>query len=68
MFKESEKRLKRTPGDSFFKYPCEPEKEIKGFTVTFSFFYECEKEQRLSSILFPHLESWWLNSRMIIKG
>jgi hypothetical protein len=57
MFKESEKRLKKTPGDSFFIYPCELEKEIKGFLVTFSFFYECEKEQRLSLVLFPQLES-----------
>jgi hypothetical protein len=57
MFRESEKRLKKTPGGSFFVYPCEPEKEIKGFSVTFSCFYERKKEQRLSSVLCPHLES-----------
>jgi hypothetical protein len=57
MFRESEKSLKETPGDSFFIYPCEPEKEIKGFSVTLSCFYEREKEQRLSSVLYPQLES-----------
>jgi hypothetical protein len=57
MFRESEKSLKKTPGGSFFVYPCEPEKEIKGCSVTFSCFYEHEKEQRLSSVLCPQLES-----------
>jgi hypothetical protein len=57
MFRESEKSLKKTPGGSFFIYPCEPKKEIKGFLVTFSCFYECEKEQTLSSVLYPQLES-----------
>jgi hypothetical protein len=57
MFRESEKSLKETPGDSFFIYPCKPEKEIKGCSVTFSCFYKCEKEQILNSILFPQLES-----------
>jgi hypothetical protein len=57
MFRESKKRLKKTPGDSFFVYPCDPEKEIKGCSVTFSCFYECEKEKRLSSVLYPQLES-----------
>jgi hypothetical protein len=57
MFRESEKSLKKTPGGSFFVYPCEPEKEIKGCSVTFSCFYENKKEQRLSSVLYPQLES-----------
>jgi hypothetical protein len=50
MFREYEKRLKKTLGGSFFVYPCDPEKEIKYFSVTFSCFYEREKEQRLSSV------------------
>jgi len=57
MFRESEKRLKKTPGDSFFLYPCEPKKEIKGFLVTFSCFYEREKEKKIISVLYPQLES-----------
>jgi hypothetical protein len=57
MFRESEKILKETPGGSFFIYPCEPKKEIKGYLVTFSCFFEREKEQKLSSVLYPHLES-----------
>jgi hypothetical protein len=57
MFRESEKSLKETPGGSFFVYPCESEKVIKVYSVTFSCFYEHEKEQRLSSVLCPQLES-----------
>jgi hypothetical protein len=56
MFRESEKSLKTTPRGSFFVYPCEPEKEIKGCSVAFSCIYEHEKEQRLSSVC-PQLES-----------
>jgi hypothetical protein len=56
MFRESEKSLKTTPRGSFFVYPCESEKEIKVYPVTFSCFYEREKEQRLSSVC-PQLES-----------
>jgi hypothetical protein len=56
MFRESEKSLKMTPRGSFFVYPCEPEKEIKGLPVAFSCIYEHEKEKRLSSVC-PHLES-----------
>jgi hypothetical protein len=56
MFRESEKSLKTTLRGSFFVYPFESEKEIKGYLVTFSCFCEHEKEQRLSSILvsFSH--------------
>jgi hypothetical protein len=57
MFREYEKSLKETPRGSFFVYSCDPEKEIKGYSVTFSCFYECEKGQRLSSVLCPQLES-----------
>jgi hypothetical protein len=56
MFRESKKRLKKTPGGSFFVYPCEPEKEIKGYSVTFSCFYKREKEKILSLVLCPQLE------------
>jgi hypothetical protein len=56
-FREFEKSLKKTPGGSFFIYPCKPEKEIKGCSVTFSCFHECEKEERLISVLCPQLES-----------
>jgi hypothetical protein len=55
MFREFEKNLKKTPGGSFFIYPCEPEKEIKGCLVTFSCLYKHEKAQRLSSILVSFL-------------
>jgi hypothetical protein len=48
-------------------YPYGSEKEIKVYPVAFSCIYEHEKEQRLSSVC-PQLESWWLDSRMIIKG
>jgi hypothetical protein len=47
-------------------YPYRSEKEIKVYPVAFSCIYEHEKEQRLSSVC-PQLESWWLDSRMIIK-
>jgi hypothetical protein len=57
MFREYEKSLKETPRGSFFIYSCDPEKEIKGYSVTFSCFYECEKGQRLRSVLCPQLES-----------
>ena len=40
---------------------------IKVYSVTFSLIYEHEKEQRLS-LVCRQLESWWLSSRMIIKG
>jgi hypothetical protein len=50
-----------------FVYPYGSEKEIKLYPVAFSCIYEHEKEQRLSSVC-PQLESWWLSSRMIIKG
>jgi hypothetical protein len=56
MFRESEKSLKKTPRGSFFVYPCESEKVIKVYSVTFSCFFEHEKEQRLSSAC-PQLES-----------
>jgi hypothetical protein len=48
-------------------YPYGSGKEIKVYPVAFSCIYEHEKEQRLSSVC-PQLESWWLSSRMIIKG
>jgi hypothetical protein len=67
MFREFEKSSKTTPRGSFFVYPCESEKVIKVYSVTFSCFFEHEKEQRLSSVC-PQLESWGINSRMIIKG
>ena len=57
MFRESEKSLKENPGGSFFVYPYRSEKEIKVYPDAFSFIYEHEKEQRLSSVLFPQLES-----------
>jgi hypothetical protein len=50
MFRESEKSLKETPGDSFFVYPYRSEKEIKVYPDAFSCIYEHEKEQRLSSV------------------
>jgi hypothetical protein len=56
MFRESEKILKETPGDSFFMYPYRSEKEIKVYPDAFSCIYEHEKEQRLSSVC-PQLES-----------
>jgi hypothetical protein len=59
-----------TPGGFLFHvsmYPYGSEKEIKVYLVAFSCIYEHEKEQRLISV-FPQLESWWLSSRMIIKG
>jgi hypothetical protein len=46
MFRESEKRLKMTPGGSFFVYPRESEKEIKVYSVAISYFFEHEKELR----------------------
>jgi hypothetical protein len=55
MFRESEKSLKKTPGSSFFVYPCESKKEIKVYLDAFSCIYEHEKEQRLSSVC-PQLE------------
>jgi hypothetical protein len=67
MFRESEKSSKTTPRGSFFIDTCESEKVIKVYLVTFSCFFKHEKEQRLSSVC-PQLESWCLNSRMIIKG
>jgi hypothetical protein len=67
MFRESEKSSKMIPRGSFFVYPCRFEKEIKVYPVAFSLIYEHEKEQRLSSVC-PQLESWGINSRMIIKG
>jgi hypothetical protein len=48
-------------------YPYLSEKEIKVYPVAFSCIYKHEKKQRLSSVC-PQLESWWLSSRMIIKG
>jgi hypothetical protein len=57
MLRESKKRLKMNPRGSFFVYPCGSEKEIKVYPVTLSCIYECKKEQKLSSILCPHLES-----------
>jgi hypothetical protein len=59
-----------TPGGFLFRvfmYPYRSEKEIKVYPVAFSCIYEHEKEQRLSSVLCPQLERWWLDSRMIIK-
>jgi hypothetical protein len=50
MFRESEKRLKETPGGSFFVYPYRYEKEIKVYMDAFSCIYENEREQRLSSV------------------
>jgi hypothetical protein len=55
-FRELEKSLNTTPRGSFFIYPCESEKVIKVFSVTFSCFFEHEKEQRPSSVC-PQLES-----------
>jgi hypothetical protein len=43
MFRESEKRLKETPGGSFFVYPYRSEKEIKVYPDAFSCIYEHEK-------------------------
>jgi hypothetical protein len=48
-------------------YLYESKKEIKVYLVAFSCIYEHEKEQRLSSVC-PQLESWWLDSKMTIKG
>jgi hypothetical protein len=56
MFRESEKRSKKTPRGSFFVYPCGSEKEIKVYLVAFSCTYEHEKEKRLS-LVCPQLES-----------
>jgi hypothetical protein len=50
-----------------FVYPYRFEKEIKLYPVAFSCIFKHEKEQRLISVC-PQLESWWLDSRMIIKG
>jgi hypothetical protein len=36
MFRDYKKRLKETPGGSFFVYPYESEKEIKFYSITFS--------------------------------
>jgi hypothetical protein len=55
MFREYEKSSKTTPGDSFFVYPCRPEKEIKVYPNAFSCIYEHKKEQRLS-LVCPQLE------------
>jgi hypothetical protein len=63
MFRETEKRLKETPGGSLYEY----EKVINVYSITFSCFFENKKEQRLGSEC-PELESWCINSRMIIKG
>jgi hypothetical protein len=57
MFRESEKSLKETPGGSFFVCPYSSEKEIKVYPDAFSCIYEHEKEQILSLVLFPQLES-----------
>jgi hypothetical protein len=57
MFRESEKSLKETLGGSFFMYPYRSEKEIKVYSNAFSCIYEHEKEQRLSLVLCPQLES-----------
>jgi hypothetical protein len=54
MFRESEKRLKETPGGSFFMYPYRSEKEIKVYLDEFSCIYEHEKEQRPSSVCPQH--------------
>jgi hypothetical protein len=35
MFREPEKSLKKTPGGSFFVYPCMYEKEIKFYLDAF---------------------------------
>jgi hypothetical protein len=43
-FREPEKRLKTTPGGSFFMYPCESKKDIKVYLIAFSCFFEHEKE------------------------
>ena len=42
-FRESEKRLKKTPWGSSFVYPYESKKVIKVYSVTFSLIYEHEK-------------------------
>jgi hypothetical protein len=67
MFRESKKSSKTTPRGSFFVYPCRSEKVNKVYLDALSCIYEHEKEQRLS-LVCPHLESWCLNFRMIIKG
>jgi hypothetical protein len=67
MFRESKKSSKTTLGGSFFIYPSRSEKEIKVYPDAFSCIYKHEKEQILR-LVCPHLESWSLNSRMIIKG
>ena len=59
MFRESKKSLKETPRGFLFRvffYPYGSEKEIKVYPVAFSYIYEHEKEQRLSSVC-PQLES-----------
>jgi hypothetical protein len=55
MFRDSEKRLKMTPGGSFFVYPYRSKKEIKVYQDAFSCISKHEKEQRLSSVC-PQLE------------
>jgi hypothetical protein len=54
MFRESKKRLKETPGGSFFVYPYRSEKEIKFYPYAFSCIYKHEKEQRLISVCPQH--------------
>jgi hypothetical protein len=44
MFRESEKRLKETPGGSFFVYLYRSKKEIKVYSDAFSCIYEQEKK------------------------
>jgi hypothetical protein len=55
MFRESEKSLKRLQGVPFSYILYESEKVIKVYSVTFSCFFEHEKEQRLSSVLVSFL-------------
>jgi hypothetical protein len=47
MFREFEKRLKKTPGGYFFVYPYRSEKEIKGSPVTFSY---CRARERTKTM------------------
>ena len=42
-FRESEKSLKKTPGGSFFVYPCGSEKERKVYPA-YSHVFELENE------------------------
>ena len=60
MFREFEKSLKMTPWvkyESMCLYNIyESEKVIKVYSITFSCFFECKKEQRLSSVLVSFLD------------